>query len=617
MYWSLRGLVRACALRGIIAILPIALICAYAPPSSGPSNLTAQIENTAEIVSSPSTIGIADSGLYGQTQAQIDQTLDTLQSIGVQDIRVFVPWIFVEPAQGTYNWSYMDMVMQAAADRNMGVMVEIASTPTWAGSSTSITGAGTPDPATYASFATEVAKRYGSIISAYEIWNEPNYVLSSDPIDATAYAALLKAAYPAIKAVDPTATVVAGALGSVISFGSITLDPVTFVKEMLAAGASGYFDALSFHPYQESLPFSSGSGVANSPLTQLNAIYQLLQQYGDGNLKIWISEFGASTNDVSEQTQADLIKNLLDTWQTLAYAGPVFIYTAQDGVAGADGFGIYNADWTPKLAVAVIEAAIKEYASSAAGGVGSTVGGIVSGVTAIAQSLASLLNSISLAIQGEFQQLGKAINAWVTAVSSHLSGVLPTATPLAAKASATATAATASVATTAAATAETGTTESTETASTATKVKKRAKGSGADAVSTASTASDSTAAPDAAAGKASDTKAEGKASDTDADGKTSDTTAAADSSGKTSGKPRKDDGSTSHPKGTGGKTAKSDQAAKSDKSDQAAKSDKSDPAAKSDKPDKSGTAASDATPPVVEKRSHRHSDASAKSSSDN
>ncbi|MFL0242853.1 cellulase family glycosylhydrolase [Mycobacterium sp. SMC-17] len=563
LYWSLRGLVRACVFRGIVAMLPIALICAYAP-SSGPANLTAQIENTAEIVSAPSTIGIADSGLYGQTQAQIDQTLDTLQSIGVQDIRVFVPWIFVEPAQGTYNWSYMDMVMQAAADRNMGVMVEIASTPTWAGSSTSITGAGTPDPATYAAFAAEVAKRYGSTISAYEIWNEPNYVLSSDPIDATAYAALLKAAYPAIKAVDPTATVVAGALGSVISFGSITLDPVTFVKEMLAAGASGYFDALSFHPYQESLPFSSGAGVANSPLTQLNAIYQLLQQYGDGNLKIWISEFGASTNDVSEQTQADLIKNLIDTWQT--YAGPVFIYTAQDGVAGADGFGIYNADWTPKLAVAVIEAAIKEYASSAAGGVGSTVGGVVSGVTAIAQSLASLLNSISLAIQGEFQQLGKAINAWVTAVSSHLSGALPTATPLAAKAAAkTGTTATETSAATTA-TAESEGTTSTGATSTAIKVKKRAKVAG----STTSTTADSTAASDtAAAGTASDT-----AASTDPSGKTSVTA-----------KPRKAAGSSAHAKGARDKAAKSDT---------------------------SGDEAS--TPPVVEKRSHRHGDASAKSS---
>ncbi len=595
MYSWLRGSLRAGIFHGFMAILPLAMVCAYALPSTLPSNLTtARIENAAEIVSSPSTIGIADSGLYGQTQAQIDQTLDTLQSIGVQDIRVFVPWIFVEPTQGTYNWSYTDMVMQAAAARNMGVMVEIASTPTWAGSSTSITGAGTPDPATYASFAAEVAKRYGSTISAYEIWNEPNYVLSSDPIDATAYAALLKAAYPAIKAIDPTATVVAGALGSVISFGSITLDPVTFVRQMLAAGAAGYFDALSFHPYQESLPFSSGAGVANSPLTQLNSIYQLMQQYGLGGLKIWISEFGASTNDVSEQTQADLIKNLIDTWQTLAYAGPVFIYTAQDGVAGADGFGIYNADWTPKLAVAVIEQAIKEYASGVAGGVGTTVGGIVSGVTAIAQSLASLLQSIGLAIQGEFQQLGKAINAWVSAVSAKLSGVLPTSTPLAAKAATVkTTAATASATTAAAASTETAAadTASAGTTSAETKVKKHAKATSPAGTTSSSTDKTSAADKTSSTDKASSADA-ASASSTDADNKAPDsaTAAAADSTGTTSpdkSKPRKSGGSAPHPKGARGTTAK---------------------------PDTSADDTAVPAPAVIDKRSHRHSESSSNSS---
>ncbi len=434
MYSSLRGSLRTCTFRGLIAVLPVSIICVYSTPSVLPSRLVAaQVENTAEIVSSPSSIGIADSGLYGETQAQINQTLDTLQSIGVQDVRVFVPWIYVEPANGVYNWSSIDMVIQAAQARNMGVMAEVASTPLWEGSSTAITGAGTPNPADYASFVTQVAQRYGTAISAYEIWNEPNYVLSSDPIDPVAYAALLKAAYPAIKAVNPSATVVAGALGSVVTFGGITMDPTTFVQQMLAAGAANYFDALSFHPYQESLPFSQGLGVANSPLTQLNTIYQLMTQYGDGLKKIWISEFGASTNDVSQQTQADLIKNLLDTWQTIAYAGPVFIYTAQDGVPGAAGYGIWNADWTPKLAVAVVQQAIQQYSGGLLGAIGSTVGGVVSGVTSVAQSLANLLQSISLAIQGEFQQLGQAINAWFTAVSSQLTGTLPSSTPLAAK----------------------------------------------------------------------------------------------------------------------------------------------------------------------------------------
>lgn len=585
MYSSLRGSLRACTFRGVVAILPVAMICAYAPPSELPSRLvTAQVENTAEIVSSPSSIGIADSGLYGETQAQINQTLDTLQSIGVQDVRVFVPWIYVEPGNGVYNWSSIDMVIQAAQARNMGVMAELASTPLWAAPSGTIPGAGTPDPATFASFATAVAQRYGTAISAYEIWNEPNYALSSDPIDPVAYAALLKAAYPAIKAVDPSATIVAGALGSVISFGGVTMDPVTFVKQMLAAGAANYFDALSFHPYQESLPFSSGLGVANSPLSQLNSIYQLMTQYGDGLKKIWISEFGASTNDVSQQTQADLIKNLIDTWQTIAYAGPVFIYTAQDGVPGADGYGIYNADWTPKLAVAVIQQAIAKYSSGLLGGVGTVVGGVTSGVAAVAQSLANLLQSIGQAIQGEFQQLGKAINAWAAAVSAKLSGTLPTASPLAAKVAAvkTTAVATTAAATTAAATTEAPTATAAATASSGTSTattptaattgKKRAKSTSAGSGSTSSTT------PASMTASSTD-----KVSDPDAD-------AAADSSGKSRDKSKshKGDGSTSHLKGAHGTAVTSGTSAD----------------------ETSGT-----TPVVVDKRSHHHSDTSSSSTS--
>ena len=571
MYSSLRGSLRACTFRGVVAILPVAMICAYAPPSELPSRLvTAQVENTAEIVSSPSSIGIADSGLYGETQAQINQTLDTLQSIGVQDVRVFVPWIYVEPGNGVYNWSSIDMVIQAAQARNMGVMAELASTPLWAAPSGTIPGAGTPDPATFASFATAVAQRYGTAISAYEIWNEPNYALSSDPIDPVAYAALLKAAYPAIKAVDPSATIVAGALGSVISFGGVTMDPVTFVKQMLAAGAANYFDALSFHPYQESLPFSSGLGVANSPLSQLNSIYQLMTQYGDGLKKIWISEFGASTNDVSQQTQADLIKNLIDTWQTIAYAGPVFIYTAQDGVPGADGYGIYNADWTPKLAVAVIQQAIAKYSSGLLGGVGTVVGGVTSGVAAVAQSLANLLQSIGQAIQGEFQQLGKAINAWAAAVSAKLSGTLPTASPLAAKAAAVKTTAVTTTAEASTGTASTG--ASAGTTQTATTVKKRAKSTTGGSGSTSSTTPASTTA-----------SSTDKVSDPDAG-------AAADSSGKSRDKSKshKGDGSTSHLKGAHGTAVTSGTSAD----------------------ETSGT-----TPVVVDKRSHHHSDTSSNSTS--
>ena len=88
------------------------------------------------------------------------------------------------------------------------------------------------------------------------------------------YAGLLKAAYPKIKAADGGALVLAGALGSVFSLGALTLDPVTFVEQMYAAGAKGSFDALSFHPYQYTTKFSEGGNLAFSPINQLNDVQE-------------------------------------------------------------------------------------------------------------------------------------------------------------------------------------------------------------------------------------------------------------------------------------------------------------------------------------------------------
>ncbi|MHA7666863.1 hypothetical protein [Mycolicibacterium sp. HS_4_1] len=335
-------------------LIPLAVVCAYAAQLVQPVSHTA-VTPTAEIVSAPSTIGIADSSLYGMSQQDIDTTLDVLQSMGVQDIRVYIPWIYTQPLPNQYNWAPIDAIMDAAKARNMGVLAMVNSTPVWAGIDGNFPGAKTPDPTAYANFMTQVATRYGKTISAYEVWNEVNCVCFYDPISPSSYADLLKAAYPAIKAADPSATVIAAGLGSVFTVNGITMNPVDYVNAMYAAGAQGYFDALAFHPYQETLKFSDGEGVPLSPFTQIQKIYDLMVANGDAAKKIWITEYGVPTNNVSEQTQADFIKNLIDTWQTMSFGGPLFIYTTRDGQPGSGYFGIFDANWVPKEAAFVIE----------------------------------------------------------------------------------------------------------------------------------------------------------------------------------------------------------------------------------------------------------------------
>jgi hypothetical protein len=324
----------------------------------------------AEITDTPNTIGMAESPLYGMSQADIDATLDQLQSIGVQNIRVFVPWGLVEQADNAYDFTYLDRVMSAAAARNMGVMAEINGTPTWAETSPAnplFPGSGTPDVTAFTNFLDQLmaqtvavpgvtgAVSYASIVSAYEIWNEPNSIMFSNPISPEDYATLLKAAYEAINkdctgisgcSNDPTATVVAGAVGATQTFGGFTMDPVTFVTQMLAAlgpNPGQYFDALSVHPYGAEIPFSGtcNCGPFLTPREQVEAIMNLIP-----GKQVWLTEYGMSSTDpATAAVQAAWIKDLLDTWQTYDQAGPVFLYTARD-TAGSTDPGANMGIWT-------------------------------------------------------------------------------------------------------------------------------------------------------------------------------------------------------------------------------------------------------------------------------
>ena len=75
-------------------------------------------------------------------------------------------------------------------------------------------------------------------------------------------------------------------LGAVVDFGNVTINPVRFVTEIYAAGGKPYFDALAFHPYNYTLKFSSGMAVANSPVTQLIQMRQVMTSAVDNIVSV-------------------------------------------------------------------------------------------------------------------------------------------------------------------------------------------------------------------------------------------------------------------------------------------------------------------------------------------
>ena len=118
----------------------------------------------------------------------------------------------LSPHSGDYsaNWiaNYERLFSQLPPGTK--VIVDVVGTPQW---ETGSTDEHTPpaNPEDYAAFVGGLAQRFGSHVAAYELWNEEDspswWVGAPDP---AAYAALLKASYPVIKAAEPNATVLVG-----------------------------------------------------------------------------------------------------------------------------------------------------------------------------------------------------------------------------------------------------------------------------------------------------------------------------------------------------------------------------------------------------------------------
>ncbi|GAA2052980.1 beta-galactosidase [Williamsia deligens] len=382
---------------------------------------TVAVVPVADIIEKADTLGIADSDLYSKTQAEIDASLDRMQALGVRNVRVLIPWYDVEPDEGVYKWDNIDRVVAAADKRGIGVLATITHSPYWA-----VRPGDTPvtsppaDPAVFGDFAGLVARRFTGKIAAYEVWNEPNGAVAFTPTpDAARYTVLLKDAYAKIKAADPSVTVIGGILGAVPTRPGESIDSPTFLQQMYDAGAHGYFDAIAFHPYQFTTPYSQGLDLTGSPLNEVNAMRALMVAKGDGGKLIWATEYGLATiapikpadQAVTEDHQAAYIRDFVAAWSAQSFAGPMFIYTMQDKpqYTGSleDSFGLYRADGTPKPAAQVIADFIAAHPQYTPG---------PNLLTVVTQAVQRFFSQIAATVTAVVQNTVRAIVAAITAV---------------------------------------------------------------------------------------------------------------------------------------------------------------------------------------------------------
>jgi hypothetical protein len=288
-----------------------------------------------------------DQLLLGRSQPFIDRQMSIFNSLGVDRLRVSAFWNGNAPSPGSrrkprrfdaanpydprYRWSALDRVVGAAVAHGIKVMITITTpAPRWATTGGRKGGLWRPSASEFGAYAEAVARRYGQIVDHYGVANEPNQGGWLQPqsnagglVAPHLYRAMVRAAYPRIKAADPGSLAL---IGNLASSGSnahgrrAPIRPIAFLRAMacvnrhyrpLRSGPCRGFkpvpaDAVAHHPYQFFTPPTrhsrngddAGIGDSRRLLRALDRLVRSgrIKTPGRRKLSVYYTEFGYQTN---------------------------------------------------------------------------------------------------------------------------------------------------------------------------------------------------------------------------------------------------------------------------------------------------------------------------------
>jgi hypothetical protein len=210
------------------------------------------------------------------------RTWTDLEQSGAKTVRSFAHWSTLRGPTRIIELDKFRKFAEKANARGMRVLLTLT------GDRTSMA-----TPSEYAAVAADLATQLRGRNVAYEVWNEPDETTfwANGPQPA-AYAALLKAAYPAIKGADPSAPVLVGGL---------TGNNFDFVEKLYDSGAKGSFDGVGVHTDTACLTtdpreyYREPSGrIGRYSFTGYREVRATMLAHGDDK-PVWMTELGWAT----------------------------------------------------------------------------------------------------------------------------------------------------------------------------------------------------------------------------------------------------------------------------------------------------------------------------------
>lgn len=237
------------------------------------------------------------------TPAQRRAALQRLRHQGFEWVRQRLDWGHLEPAPGHMLWQLSDGLLQDMIVAGLVPVIVLDGSPAWARAPDDVAPTANPlappaDPATFARFVAAFAARYQHSLRYYQLWDEPNIAphWGNRRIEPVAYAQLLKAVVPVLRAADPDAVVITAALAPTRDRGHLAIDEVYFLQRLYAAGAAPFFDVVAAQPFGfGDTPDDGRARPDRLNFQRVRLLRSAMLAAGDGHKPIWAVRYGWNT----------------------------------------------------------------------------------------------------------------------------------------------------------------------------------------------------------------------------------------------------------------------------------------------------------------------------------
>ena len=278
-----------------------------------------------------------------------DRTMQMISQAGIKWIKQLFSWNEIEFKKGYFNddknqksgWQKYDEIVDLAGKYGIQIVARIDQTPAWANPAGGVPGGHPANYQDYADFLKAFVQHYKGKVQYITVWNEPNLEREWEPtkkVNPAGYVDMLKLAYKAVKATDPSVKVMAAPLAITLE-ENINLSELTYLDQMYKAGAKDYFDIMPANAYGLEFPPEAAPDPKVLNYRRVELLHNVMVQNGDTNKAVWFNEYGWNASPpsmpadkltwrrVTEKQQADWTVQGIDyAKKNWPWSGVIFVW---------------------------------------------------------------------------------------------------------------------------------------------------------------------------------------------------------------------------------------------------------------------------------------------------